>query len=91
MLLFMGCEATREDEANRISAETKKTEMFTLQYAVAAEVCEELKSLLGDSASPSVVADERTNSIIVMGSPEEIGLIKETISKLDKKAPVGAE
>lgn len=65
--------------------------MITLQYAMVEDVHDALKALLGHPLSPSVVADPRTNSIIVRGSPEEIGRVKEVISVMDKKSPVVAE
>ena len=87
MILFAGCGATMEEDglAKGKADGTKKAEMITLQYAEAGEVYKALKILLGDPPMTPVAADPRTNSIIVLGLPAEIKLVKQVISMMDRK------
>lgn len=90
MLLAAGCGTTADEDVSLEEKcdEARSVEMITLRFAVAAEVCESLKSLLVDPPSPPIVADPRTNSIIVVGSIEEIVRVKEVIAVIDRKAPL---
>jgi type II secretory pathway component GspD/PulD (secretin) len=85
--LLPGC-GTMSEENGAPENMAQSVEMITLQYAVAGEVFDALKILLGDPPSPPIAPDPRTNSIIVVGTPGEIDLVKEVISTMDVKAPV---
>ena len=84
MVFFAGCGTTMDKNGQADS--TKEVQTVTLQYADAGEVMDTLEILLGDPPSPPTVADPRTNSIIILGSPEEISLVKKVISVMDKES-----
>jgi len=86
-MLFAGCTTiVHQDGSHRNSAAGEATvEMITLEYASASKVCNALEALLGDPTTPPVAADPRTNSIIVLGSPDEIDRVKKVIALMDKE------
>jgi len=59
--------------------------MFSLKYAKAKDVEEQLKTQLDLKKVGTVRADERTNQVIVQALPERMDKIAELISGLDKK------
>jgi type II secretory pathway component GspD/PulD (secretin) len=59
--------------------------MFSLKYAKAKDVEEQLKTQLDLKKVGTVRADERTNQLIVQALPERMDKIAELISGLDKK------
>jgi len=59
--------------------------MFSLKYAKAKDVEEQLKAQLDLKKVGTVRADERTNQVIVQALPERMDKIAELISGLDKK------
>ena len=93
VLIFAGCGSIMEkDGLPKGHADAgRKVDSVTLQYAEAIQVFNALKILLGDPPSPPIVADPRTNSIIILGSPEEISRVKKVISVMDKKSPMTVE
>ena len=66
-----------------------ETRVFPLRYAMASAVTVELQPLfLTDPLRPSrVVADVRTNSVIMLGTPEQIDFLKKLIERIDEPSP----
>jgi type II secretory pathway component GspD/PulD (secretin) len=76
------------EEAQKIldSLEQKSdVKIFTLQYAKAKDVEEQLKAQLELKNAGTVKSDERTNQVIVQTFPERMKNIEELIAGLDKK------
>lgn len=65
------------------SGEDLKTETFRLRFAPATEITEKGKMLL--STRGSLVADERTNSVVVRDLPGNIGNVRRFIEDIDVK------
>lgn len=68
-----------------------KTEIISVNYARAVKMKDQLTPMLSKSEElmepPSIIVDERTNSLIIKDSPENIIKIKEILVKLDKETP----
>ena len=73
-----------------INSEGNVTEIRSLQYAVAGELAGELRSLYGDRPALRIVADERTNSLVLTGPGSEVKDATRVIDTLDKPAGVAA-
>lgn len=65
--------------------EKSDVSVFNLQYADATDVEEQLKAQLDNKNVGSVMADERTNQVIVQTLPGRMGDIEKMITELDKK------
>lgn len=65
------------------SGEDLRTETFRLRYAVAEDMKTKVEKLL--SSRGSILADERTNSLIVRELPSNIGNVKRMIDDVDIK------
>lgn len=63
-------------------------QVFTLKYAKAKEVEEQLKAQLDAKKVGSIKADERSNQVIVQALPERMENIEKLILSLDKKTKV---
>lgn len=66
-------------------------QVVALQNAQAREIANDLRSVLvaqPGRPAPQIVADERTNSLIVACGPDELSEILALVAKLDR--PVGA-
>ncbi len=63
-------------------------QVFTLKYAKAKEVEEQLKAQLDAKKVGSIKADERSNQVIVQALPERMVAIEKLILSLDKKTKV---
>jgi len=71
-----------------------RTEIIQVNYAKAGDIAQLLKKKSGDkaqeqsvlSARGDVVADERTNSLIVKDVPDKIAEVRELVTKLDMPA-----
>ena len=68
-------------------------EIIELRYAVAADTAEALGQLLEGAAHGGasgervkVLADERTNSLLVSGSPEHLERVRTLVARLDRDA-----
>ena len=59
--------------------------MFDLQYAVAADVEEQLRGELDEKSVGSIWADERSNQVIIQAFPDRMNDIMEIITALDTK------
>ena len=59
--------------------------VFTLKYARAKDVEEQLKTQLDSKKVGNIKSDERTNQVIVQTFPERMKNIEELITSLDKK------
>jgi len=68
-----------------------KTEIIPVNYARAIKMKDQLTPMLSKAEDlmepPSIFVDERTNSLIIKDSPENIIKIKEILVKLDKETP----
>ncbi len=81
--------------ANEQDVECPSLEVVYLQYAYAPEVAstiEELirsgrKSARGEAPKVKVLADRRTNSLLVSAPQEEIGKIMDLAARLDVEVP----
>jgi type II secretory pathway component GspD/PulD (secretin) len=78
VLLATSCKA--------VSSEGSVTEVRSLQYAVADELAGELRSLYADRPALRVVADERTNSLVLTGPTSDVHEATRVIDTLDKPA-----
>ncbi|TAL16964.1 type IV pilus secretin family protein [bacterium] len=61
------------------------SEIFPVNYALAKEVLDKLKTVLSDRGS--AVVDERTNTILVRDLPENIEIARELVARLDTPTP----
>ena len=66
-----------------LGKEDLRTQIFTLNYADAEEICESIKEILTDRGK--VKFDERTNQAVVTDVPPNLTKIREVIKKLDRK------
>lgn len=75
------------DAAKAISELEQKSsiKVFTLKYAKAKEVEEQLKAQLDLKKVGQVKSDERTNQVVVQTLPERMKNIEELVASLDKK------
>ena len=68
-------------------------ELVPLQFASAPSLAQSLMRLVhnaSEGASPTkIVADERTNSLLISGRPERIEELKVLIARLDVRSPRG--
>jgi len=79
----------KEIEKALASLERKNlVRIFTLKYAKAKEVEEQLKAQLDAKKVGSIKADERSNQVIVQTLPERMRGIEKMIAALDKKTKV---
>jgi len=62
--------------------ERKETRTFRLAYAKPANVLNVINSLKSDLGK--IIADETTGTIIIMDTPQSLGIIAETIKELDQ-------
>lgn len=67
---------------------SSEVEIFRLKHAVASQVVTQLESFyetrVGLSAKITIVADSRTNSVIVQGKPNELAEVAAIIKKIDR-------
>jgi len=78
---------TAEESITTLVTPTKpKTEsrLFELKYAMVSDMEQLLKGLIASEGS--ILTDQRTNSVIVISSPEDIKKVEEIIAQLDKEA-----
>jgi type IV pilus assembly protein PilQ len=61
------------------------SEIFPVNYALAKEVLDKLKTVLSDRGS--AVVDERTNTILVRDLPDNIEVARELVARLDTPTP----
>ncbi|MBN3040986.1 MAG: hypothetical protein JW867_07645 [Candidatus Omnitrophica bacterium] len=79
-------EKIKQIEAAVKSFEKKNVvRVFNLNYAVAADVAEQLKSQLEAKNAGQIRADERTNQVVVQTLPKRMEEIEKIIIKLDRK------
>lgn len=62
-----------------------ETRLFQLEFAKAQDMQEILKELVGPEGS--VLIDQRTNSVIIVASVDEIERVEKVINQLDKEVP----
>jgi len=64
-------------------------ELIALEYASAPEMANTLSALIHDASGRDdklrVIADSRTNALLVYGTPERIAQLKELIAQLDRE------
>ncbi len=75
------------EEAIKSFEKKNMVKVFTLNYAKAKDVAEQLKTQLEAKKVGFVRADERTNQVIVQTLPERMKQIEDLIRKLDKRTP----
>ena len=88
LLVLGGCGTVPEEpppQGEKIET-TSKMDIIALEYTSAADVFDALKERLGGQPTPRILADQRTNSLIVRGTPEEIRRVQEWVANLDKPA-----
>lgn len=73
------------EEALSMLEQKNLLRVFTLKYAKAKDVEEQLKTQLDAKKVGSVKADERSNQVIIQALPERIKDIEKLIEALDKK------
>ncbi len=64
-----------------------ESKVFQLRFAKALDIQSMVEKLIGNRST--MMADARTNSLVVISTPEEIVKIGELIAQLDKVAPAG--
>jgi type IV pilus assembly protein PilQ len=62
-----------------------EVKVFDLQYAMAEDVEERLRSQLDDSKVGSIWSDQRNNQVVVRALPDRMTDVKDIIAALDKK------
>lgn len=70
-----------EQQYGRKFHDRREVKIVPLQYAQAADVIRELKQL--KSRIGNIIADDRTNSIILIDTPKSIEIMESAVSKLD--------
>ena len=86
LAVLAGCGTAPEKHSPRpeqIEA-ISKVDIIALEYTSAAEVFELLQERLLGESSPRILADQRTNSLIVRGTPEEVRRVREWVANIDK-------
>ncbi len=86
MALAGGCADTRQAKAVAQAERPRTMQVVPLRYAAAEELGRELVQTLGPAkkSGVTIVADPRTNSLIVTGESEaELAAALELIAKLD--------
>ena len=66
--------------------EVSKVDIIELQYTSAADVFVTLQERLYGQSTPRILTDQRTNSLIVRGTPEEVRRVREWVANIDKPA-----
>lgn len=66
-------------------ARRAETRLFELEFAMAEDMQDILKELVGPEGS--VLIDQRTNSVIIVASVNEIERVEKVIKQLDKEVP----
>ncbi|MGA1869470.1 MAG: type IV pilus secretin PilQ [bacterium] len=81
----------RETEEERIKLRQLTTELIPVNYTTAESLLPVLKSMLSKSEglaeNPSIITDERTNTLIIKEQKEVIERMKEIIGELDRQTP----
>ena len=80
-LFLSACASTATRE------EPSEFAVLPLQHAAASEVAAQLGSLLRDRDTLRVVLDQRTNSVLLTGSAEELAEARAIVAALDRPAP----
>lgn len=87
-----GCQsATGAEPAAREALEAPSFEVIALQHADARELSSTLSNLFhavvmsGGDRQVKVIADPRTNSLLLMAPPEHMELVKGLVARLDAK------
>ena len=73
--------------ATSARAEPEEFVVLPMQFASANEVAGQLGSLLRDRPTLRVIADSRTNSVLLTGSADELADAREIVAALDQRAP----
>jgi hypothetical protein len=81
----MGVEAEYDPSLIPETEDPIVTEVFNLNFANAKDLEKTIAALLSSGGKMGI--DERLNSIVVTGTKSNLELIRQTISKLDVKAP----
>lgn len=87
MVLVMDSEENLNRMQQAIDAlEQQRTmRVFSLQYAKAADIEERLKPQLDAKGAGSILADERSNQVVVQTFPERMNMVADLIKSLDQK------
>lgn len=85
--MIMDTPTNIQDIQNALSSLEQKNlvEVFTLKYAKAKDVEEQLKAQLDAKKVGSIKADERSNQVIIQALPERMRDIERLVEALDKK------
>ena len=75
-----------KDDQDR--AASKATELFPLSYAKTTDVLANIQKFLKPELNESIVADDRTNSVVVTALPKNIQRVRRYIEEIDKQTPV---
>jgi type II secretory pathway component GspD/PulD (secretin) len=85
LFLLAGCASAEEEAAPAQAERSAQMQVVPLQHAAAAELAAELGMLLREAR---VVADQRTNSLLIVAETEAaLAEVLEVIEDLDVKAP----
>ncbi len=80
-------EDVRKTAEGKLALETRQTEIFRLYYTKPAKLKDEIQAIFKTTGQATIpveaIVDERTNSLIVKGTREEMDLVAKLIEKLD--------
>lgn len=80
-------EDVRKTAEGKLALQTRQTEIFRLYYTKPAKLKDEIQAIFkatGQTTPPvEAIVDERTNSLIVKGTREEMDLVAKLVEKLD--------
>ncbi|OHE72541.1 MAG: hypothetical protein A2007_01465 [Verrucomicrobia bacterium GWC2_42_7] len=68
---------------SEVESEPQKTEVIQLKYSIAADLIKELKDITDEAANESIIANTRTNSLIVKTKGSKLETITRLIKALD--------
>jgi type II secretory pathway component GspD/PulD (secretin) len=94
LLLPLGLAPACQSSQAAAPAEEPQFEVIALAYAAAPELAATIQELVAQPAVPEtsgvkVLADPRTNSLLVMASPKQMPEVKDLIALLDVDATAG--
>lgn len=68
------------------AAEAERVLIWSIRHALATDVADQLAEAFDERALPEVEADERTNSVILRASAQEVDRLRDFVSRVDRPA-----
>ncbi len=79
---------TLRSQEEEYKLQAKATQLFPISYAKAGEILGQITRLIKADYGESVLADDRTNSIVVTALPKNIQRIRKFLEAVDRQTPV---